>query len=132
MDLLPVPGAYSVLRPGSPLPRQKEGKPESWSVCFVLISELLDGVGRVAFALVFGGGGRAGGVGGGEWGHVPSLTLQALAYTFMEPLSRHTLHARTHTHTHTHVHVHIPHPPLLLRAVEEEKKEEKGCAVRVS
>ena len=60
------------------------------------------------------------------------MTLQALAYTFMEPLSRHTLHARTHTHTHTHVHVHIPHPPLLLRAVEEEKKEEKGCAVRVS
>ena len=80
MDLLPVPGAYSVLRPGSPLPRQKVVKPESWSVFFVLISELLVGVGSVAFALVLGGGGGAG-------GRVPSLTLQALTYTFTEPLS---------------------------------------------
>ena len=90
--------------------RQKEGKPLSWSVCFVLISELLDGVGRVAFALVFGGGGGAGEVGGGEWGRVPSLTLQALAYTFTEPLSRHTLHAHTHTHTHMYTYTYLtPH-----------------------
>ena len=32
---------------------------------------------------------------------------------------------------HTHVHVHIPHPPFLLRVVEE-KKAEKGFGVRVS
>ena len=55
-----MPGAYSVLRPGSPLPRQKEGKPESRSISSVLVSELLGGVGSVAFALVFGGAGGSG------------------------------------------------------------------------
>lgn len=69
MDLLPVPGAYSVLRPGSLLPRQKEGKPESQSISFVLISELLGGVGSVPFALVFGGAGGGGVVGSGDMFH---------------------------------------------------------------
>ena len=90
-------------------------------------------MGSVAFAFVFvGGGGRGWWSRGWWWWGVgmPSIFDPAGAHLCVHGTA--TLAHPAGTHVHTHVHVHIPHPPFLLRAVEEEKKAEKGFGVRVS
>ena len=88
-------------------------------------------MGNVTFALVFGGGGGRGwwsGAGGEGWGVGTHSILDPASACLRVHRTAMPAHAAG---THVHTHVHIPHPPFLLRVVEE-KKAEKGFGVRVS